>query len=692
MMSERRIKIIQVLIALWMLAIGAKLVYLQVYKHEWLSERAERQHFFKVELTADRGVILDREDNTLARSVKVKSLYAAPASVKNPNEIAARLSAILDIDRDVLLQRLRQTDKMMVALKRKLSDEEAARVEELQLTGLHFIKEMKRDYVNGATAAHVLGFVDFDEKGQSGIERSYEKTLSGQPGHLLLSVDVRKNPFDHDIEQFTPGANVKLTIDQRIQHAVESALARAVRQTNARAGTIVMMRPSTGEILALANYPTFDPNRVSESNDEQRRNRAVENAFEPGSIFKIVTYAAALEEGEIRPDSRIDCGGGVIRLPGRVIHDHPYGSLSVTQALAKSSNAAAIRVAQRLGNERLASYIEAFGFGRQTGVELPSETRGLLRPVSQWTPISIGAIPLGYEISVNAIQSVAAFATIANGGQRPQPFLVSKITAASGEVIEDRRPEMRRVVSQQTADSLKYMLEGVVIRGTGKRAQTGGYRAAGKTGTAEKLDPLTKRYSRTLHIASFAGFAPVENPEIACIVSLDEPKGARMGGDAAAPVFAQVVTEALQILGVPLEGNPDSDLMAKDIRRYDLLPEIVEETSSSLYADESDDEPPASTAANAQGAIASNTDADITMPDLSGRSLREAVAMTNSQGLKIKAIGDGIVSSQSPPPGTLVSPATMCIVKLSKKVNNVRQEAATESPPGPARRATAGMK
>ncbi|HEY7547038.1 MAG TPA: penicillin-binding transpeptidase domain-containing protein, partial [Blastocatellia bacterium] len=408
-------------------------------------------------------------------------------------------------------------------------------------------------------------------------------------------------------------------------------------------------------------------------------------------IFKIVTYAAALEEGEIHRNSIIDCGGGVIRLPGRVIHDHPYGLLTAAQALSKSSNSAAIRIAQRLGKERLASYIEAFGFARRTGIELPSESRGLLRPVSEWSAISIGAIPIGYEVSVNAIQAAAAFAAIANGGIWVQPHLVSRITRGSGEdvqLIDERKPETRRVVSRETADTLKEMLEGVVLQGTGKLAQLGGYRAAGKTGTAEKLNPKTGRYSKLLHVASFVGFAPVENPEIVCIVSIDEPQGARMGGDVAAPVFAKVVPEALQILGVPTEGNPESGLATGSFRRYEILPEIVADTNLPGEKDAEEESHP-SDAANDQRITASNHDDGVEVPDLAGRSLREAVAMLANCGLKIKAEGDGVVSSQSPPPGTLVAPDTVCLVRLSKRI---KVKAELQSGPDPPRRAAAGMK
>jgi cell division protein FtsI/penicillin-binding protein 2 len=665
---ETRLVVIQVLAIMWMAAVAGRLIYLQVGQHDWLRARAERQQQFEIPLSPKRGVILDRNASELARSVEVKSLYASPAEIKDkdPEAIAATLARTLDIDREDLHRRLTSTNLAAVAVKLKLSNEEVARVEALGLPGLHFVKEMKRFYVGGATAAHVIGFVNSEEVGKGGIERAYEKMIGGQGGRLLLDVDALKKSYGHEIEESVPGANVKLTIDMMIQHYVEKALADAVRASRARAGTIVITRPATGEILALASFPTFDPNKVSGSTEEQRRNRAVEVAFEPGSIFKIVPYSAAIEEGVIRPDTLIDCGGGQIRIADRVVRDGHYGVLTATQALAKSSNVAAIKIGQRLGNERLARYIEQFGFGKRTGIELPAESRGLFRPAKDWGPTTIGSIPMGHEIAVTALQAVAAFAAIANGGEYIAPYLVSEVTAASGEIVEKHAVEARRVISQETAAVLKKMLESVVIHGTGKRAQIGGYRAAGKTGTAQKIDEATGRYSNTRYVASFAGFAPADNPEIACIVSLDEPKGAYHGGDAAAPVFARVVADALHILGVPPEDDPGADLVAGDFHSFQLAPTSFERDA--VAEEETDSRPALEVAEESEGPeIASKRGASVVVPDLTGRGVREAVALCAARGLKIKATGEGLVTGQSPPPGTLVSEDAVCIVRLSKQ-------------------------
>ncbi len=672
--STRRLVIIQVAVMVWTLAIGVKLAWLQVHEHDWLLARAGRQQQFSVPLSPTRGLIYDCNGNELARSVKVNSLYASPAEITDPDMVADRLSRLLDVDRDALFKRL-TSSLVLVAVKRKLTDEESAKVEALKLPGLRFVPEMKRFYVSGASAAHVLGFVDMDEKGVGGLELTYDKMICGQEGKLLLDVDALKKSYDHEIEESIPGANINLTIDIMIQHYAEEALAREVRSSHARGGTIVVIRPATGEILALANYPTFDPNNVAESNDIQRRNRAVETAFEPGSIFKIVTYSAALEEKIITPDSKIDCQGGQIRIANRIVHDHPYGVLTAAQALAKSSNVAAIKLGLRLGNERLARYIDKFGFGRRTGIELPAESRGLYKDVSEWGPTSIGSIPMGHEVGVTALQAVAAFAAIANGGIWVQPHLVSQVSSASGEILQQYKGESHRVVSEATANALKEMLEGVVVRGTGRRAQISGYRAAGKTGTAQKVDPKTGRYSNVAHIASFAGFAPADNPEIACIVSIDEPQGAHHGGDVAAPVFAQVVSDALHTLGVPPEDDPQAQVAMSDFQVYDAPHAIFDGHASEEKP--SDKRPAIDIATNTtERADVSRLRNPVVVPDLTGKGLREAIALCASRGLDVEASGDGIITGQSPPPGTLVAEETTCHLRLSKRV------AKNERPPG----------
>jgi cell division protein FtsI/penicillin-binding protein 2 len=647
--NDRRIVVVLAILLVWGLVIGTKLVRLQVGDHQSLRERAERQQQFGLELSPTRGVIYDRNGQELARSAEVRSLYASPSQVGDPKATAHRLASLLDVDADALFKRL-TSSQILVAVKRKLSDREVRAVEELSLPGLRFVAEMKRFYMSGRTASHVLGFVDIDERGLGGVELSYDRIIRGSGGRLLIDVDALKHPYDHTVEDKVPGANVTLTIDTLIQHDAERALAQVVRSTNARGGMVVVIRPATGEILALANIPTFDPNRVSETSDEQRSNAAIEAAFEPGSIFKIVTYAAALEEGEITPSKRIDCGRGEITVAGRTIRDGHAGWLTASRALAKSSNVAAIKIGQQLGQARLARYIDKFGFGRRTGIELPAESRGILRDVTDWTGASLGAIPLGHEVGVTALQAAAAFACIANGGLWVKPYIVSRVSGSDGTIVSEHVPEARRVVSRNTTEDLKTMLEGVVINGTGKLAQVSGYRVAGKTGTAQKIDEATGRYSKSRHVASFAGFAPFDNPEVACIVSIDEPKGPHTGRDIAAPVFAQVVAGALQVLGIPPERSPRSRMPESEFRVYDIPRTIV-----AVPRD--------------YGSVDSTISVDrrVTVPELGGLGLRDALALCTRLGLIVKATGDGVIVQQSPPPGARAPAGTNCYLTLSRQ-------------------------
>jgi cell division protein FtsI/penicillin-binding protein 2 len=657
-------------------------VWLQVKDFSRLSARAERQQQATIPLTPMRGVIYDRNGYELARSSEVKSLYAYPNQIADANLTAAKLAKILDLDKAEVLKRLKSTDKVCLAIKRKLADAEVEQIEALNLQGLRFVNEMKRFYLNGSTAAHVLGFVDMEETGQGGVERYFEQTIRGKDGKMTLNLDALKKPYDHEIEKSVPGSNIHLTIDATIQHYAEKALAEGVRKSNAKGGTIVMMKPATGEILALASFPTFDPNDVSDSTDLQKRNRAIETAFEPGSIFKVVAYSAALEENLITADTPINCENGVITVRGQKIQDtRPHGTLTATQALAQSSNVAAIKIGQKLGNETLARYINLFGFGQRTKVELPAESRGILQNVKNWSP----TLPIGYGIGVTAVQAAAAFSCIANGGNWVQPHLVKNTTSAFGEIISEHQSESHKVISPETAATLKSMLEGVVLRGTAKAAQMEGYRAAGKTGTSKKANG-SAGYLDGKYFASFAGFAPVSNPEIVCIVSIDEPAGAYHGGDVAAPIFAQAVSHALQILGVAPENSSESSFIAGDVKTFEV-PQLTGERpapapmAASLSGDEKElQEVPTQTAESASKGSPNNATmnketphketpqgaGEILVPDLSGRGIREAVALCASRGLKIQASGEGIVSGQSPPPGTYVAKEALCRVRLEK--------------------------
>jgi len=662
--ADRRFVVVLICVVGWGLAVGGKLVKLQVREHDKLLERAEHQQQFNIDLSPMRGVIYDRSGHELARSALVKSLYAQPSKIVDPVAAADKLATVLDdIDRDALLKRLKSS-AVMVVVKRKLTREETAAIEKADIPGLRLINEMKRFYVNGAAASHAIGFVDIDERGMGGVELVYDKVVRGQGGKILLDVDAFKNPYDHSVEDAVPGAGLTLTLDTMLQQDAEKALAEAIRTTGAKGGAIVILRPATGEILAIANSPTFDANKLADSSDEQRSNRAIETAFEPGSIFKAITYAAALDEGLIKPSSLIDCGRGEIKIGDHVIHDGHAGVMTARDALAKSSNVAAIKMGEKLGKARLAKYIEKFGFGRRTGIELPGESRGLLRDYKEWEATSLGAIPMGHEIGVTAVQAVAAFAAIANGGEWVQPHLVSQIGSSSDEPPTDHKAERRRVISESTANSLKEMLEAVVIHGTGKLAGISGYRAAGKTGTAQKVDPATGRYSKTRYVSSFAGFAPVENPQIACIVSIDEPRGVHLAAAVAAPVFAKVVADALRTLGVQPAVAASNEIASNGGHIFD-----ISNTAGYPYLNSTSPAAAFDTAPAAAYQVSETRATELSaVPNLIGRGIREAADMCAARGIRLNVTGEGLVCLQSPDAGALIREGTVCYVTLSKRL------------------------
>ncbi len=503
----------------------------------------------------------------------------------------------------------------------------------------------------------MLGFVGLDNAGQAGIEQFYNQKISGEPGKLFLETDSRGRAYESFEAQSKPGQNVILTIDQMVQFRAEQALTAAVEQSRAKSGTAIVLDPRTGEILALANAPTFDPNSPGAAKSETRINQALEYDYEPGSTFKIVAYSAAIEKGLVKPDDKIDCQMGSITVAKRVIHDHhPFGVLTVAEALAKSSNVGAIKLALKVGDSSMYDFIKLYGFGARTGVELPGETAGLVRPLSRWQQSSIGSIAMGQEIAVTPLQVAAAFATVANGGVRVAPHLVREIRAANGATVYRPNPEQRRVISTDTASALKGMLEGVTLNGTARKAQLDGYTAAGKTGTAQKIDPRTRGYSATKYVASFVGFAPVQNPEVVIIVVIDEPAGSHHGGDVAAPVFREIAEQILPDLGIA----PDTQLKPTPqmIAQATQTPaEAAQARTEQQQEDSRRATLPQVASAGRDGEVVYTvaTRNAIVMPDLRGRSVRDVARTCSQLGLQIEARGEGRVWRQSPAAGAEVA-------------------------------------
>ena len=675
--STRRALLVAALIVLWMLAIGVRLVYLQVSQHDDLVERARRQQQETLPINSQRGVLLDRDQRELARSVDTDSIFIAPDEITELDGVRAtadNLATVLGLDSKSLLTRLQEaknSGRRFIWIARRLTPEQSEKIKELKMPGVHTRKEPKRYYPNGSLAAHILGFVGLDGVGLGGVEQTYDETVMGEPGKVFLERDSNGNAYESFEVPAKAGQSIVLTIDQSIQYRAEQSLANAIQQTRAKSGTAIVLDPRTGEILALANAPTFDPNSVETAKPEVRSNWALQNVYEPGSTFKIIAFSAAIEKGLFTPDARIDCQMGSITVAGRVIHDHhSFGTLTISEALAKSSNVAAIKLALRVGNESMYDYITRFGFGSRTGIELPGETPGLLRPVKRWQASSIGSIAIGQEIGITPLQMASAFGALANDGVRVAPHLVREIRTPSGITVYRSNPEQRRVIGAATAQSLRRMLEAVTVSGTAKLAQLNGYTAAGKTGTAQKVDPKTRTYSATKHVASFVGFAPVENPAVVIIVVIDEPAGAYHGGDVAAPVFRDIAELVLPNLGVA----PDTEIKATPGWIAQSTPGPQQAEANSEVAQTTVDEarratlPTVSRGGSGKGEVvyAVANHQGMLMPDLRGQSVRDVARACAQLGLQLEARGEGRVTRHSPAPGSEVEPGQMIFVDFER--------------------------
>jgi cell division protein FtsI (penicillin-binding protein 3) len=673
--SAGRALFVAAFIGFWMLIVCVRLVQLQFSQHEGLANRARQQQQNSIETSPQRGELLDRYERQLARSVQTVSLFLDPdgIDISTLDRNAKQLAQSLGLKYADLAKEFREAHsdkKRFVWIARRLDADYARKVTDQNLPGVHSQLEPKRYYPNGSLAAHVLGYVGLDGKGLGGVEQFYNAKISGEPGKLLVERDANGKPYESYEIASKAGQTVVLTIDQSIQYQAEQALLAAVQRTRAKSGSVIVLDPRSGEILALANAPTFDPNKVADAKPETRSNWALQNIYEPGSTFKIVAFSAALEKKLAKVDDRIDCQMGAITVAGRVVRDHAaFGTLTIAEALAKSSNVAAIKLGIRVGDPTMYDYIKRFGFGSRTGIELPGETAGLLRKVERWQPSSIGSIAIGQEIGVTPVQMVAAFGALANDGVRVAPHLIREVRNAEGVVVYRAQPEQRRVINAETAIAIRGMLEGVTLRGTAKQAQLDGYSAAGKTGTAQKIDPKTRAYSATKHVASFVGFAPVSNPQVAIIVVIDEPAGAYHGGDVAAPIFREVAEQILPTLGVmpDIETKSVPELIAKVNENPERAAKLREEQEQS----EQQRKATLPTVDNNGGragevVYAVATKKAMLMPDLRGRSVRDVARTCAQLGLQVEARGEGKVLKQSPSAGTEVSTGQLVYVDFGR--------------------------
>ena len=651
---KRRLAVATAGFVLWTGAIEARLVYLQVMRHADLAARAERQQMRTVTAPAKRGEILDRRGRVLAYSVDAESIYAVPSDIEQPQKAVAAICGALEDctskEREQLLERFGR-QRAFVYVRRQVMPEQARRVKALDLEGIGFMKENRRFYPNKELAAHVLGYVGIDSTGLHGIEATYDSLIKGKPGTVLVQTDARRHAFSRLEKPPTTGASLELTLDQYLQHIAERELRAGVHEFRASSGSAVIMDPYTGEILALANYPTFNPNAFRQASESARRNRAVQDLYEPGSTFKIVTAGAALEEKTIRSSDSIDVSAGSIRFGGRVIHDdHRYRVLSFEDVIVKSSNVGAIKVGLRLGPERLGLYINRFGFGRPISPDFPGESAGIVWDPSRLNDSALASVSMGYQVGVTPLQMVAAVSSVANGGELLEPRVVRAVIR-DGKRMPVPRKLLRRTVSAGTAAELTRIMEAVVDRGTATRAQLAGFTVAGKTGTAKKL--VNGSYlGHSNYNASFVGFVPSRKPVYSIVVLIDSPHAkSYYGGVVAAPVWQRIADAALRHKGVPPTLNTPPPVL---VARHEA-PHAVQ-TSLPL---------PRPAAIGPIGPV------DIRIPgvpDLRGMSARDAIRALARLGLTARLHGTGLVADQRPEPGTPLEGRTSCELWLDREL------------------------
>jgi cell division protein FtsI (penicillin-binding protein 3) len=648
---KRRLAITAGALLLWSGAIEGRLIYLQVFRNADLSARAERQQSRTLSSPAKRGEILDRRGHVLAYSVDAESIVAFPTEIADAPAAVKALCGALDCTREErqdLVERLARR-KAFAYVRRQVAPEQARRVAALQLEGVGFIKENRRYYPNKDLAAHLLGYVGVDNGGLGGIEATYDSLIKGKPGTVLIQTDAKRHAFSRVEKPPTAGATLELTIDEYLQHIVERELRAGVEANRADGGAALVMDPWTGEILALANWPTFNPNIYRQSREEARRNRAIQDLYEPGSTFKIVTASAALEQHVVTPDDLIDVRGGNIRFGTDVIHDtHDYGVLSFTNVIVKSSNVGAIKVGLKLGPERLSEYVRRFGFGRRASPDFPGETPGIVWDPSKLKDRALARVSMGYQVGITALQMATAASSVANGGELLQPRVVRAVIK-DGRRLPVPRKVVGRTINSGVAAELTTIMEKVVEEGTGKGARLPGYTIAGKTGTAAQI--VNGHYSTTDYNASFVGFAPSRKPMFTIIVVIDAPHAnGHTGGVAAAPVFQKIADAALRHYGVGPTLNAPPPLL---VTRREETPH----------------EQPTSGPADPQAVVAvgaSPSDSTV-VPELTGMSARDALRLLARLGVSTQLHGAGIVVDQRPSAGTAIESGLTATIWLGRQ-------------------------
>ncbi len=659
-----RLLTLQAALLVWALAVLARLFWLQVVDHGWLARRARLQQQHTVAVASRRGTIFDRNLTPLAMSLPVVSLYANPHQVAHPAGEAAQLAPILGLDRADLTRSL-ASDRGFVWVARQIPANQARAAAALHLPGIFSQPATRRFYPKGELAASVLGYVGLDGHGLGGLERQYDVQLSGRSGRAVIEVDARGHAYSQIERPPVEGENLVLTLDQNIQYIAQQELDRTVRKTHARDGVAIVENPRTGAILALADSPSFNPDDFAHTPPARLGDPAVSSPYEPGSVFKLVTLSAALQRGLITPDEMINCQMGSIVVGGRLIHDHAqFGIISVTDILKHSSDVGAIKIGLKLGDQEFYHYIRAYGFGERTGIGLPGESAGIVWPLRDWLPMSIGAVSMGQEVAVTPIQVVAMASSLANGGVYHAPrILLSRFRGPRPAQPPVFVPAPgRRIVSPMVANEMKQMMAQVVLGGTGRWAQLDGYTAGGKTGTAQKVDPGKHAYSKRNYVASFVGFAPINDPAIVCLVVIDSPRGGHEGGQVAGPVFKAIAERVLPYLGVP----HDVPLQVQPAPIRIAAADAVEE--SQPLGPPPAPAPPLALAPQPAGAevvVSTGAPAGIALPNFQGQSVRAVTALCQRLGLALALQGSGVAQAQSPAAGTRLRRGATVVVRFA---------------------------
>jgi cell division protein FtsI (penicillin-binding protein 3) len=661
-----RIALVILGIALWSLFILIRLTQLQIFEHVSFAQLATQRQQVRRAIHAPRGVLYDSHMNELATSVTVSAAVAEPRKIQNLPDAARKLASILKLDYQDLLNRMTDpAHKYFMFIKHRIDPKDESQIEALGISGISFVDESMRAYPNRELASHTLGFVNMNGDGSAGVELQYDKILKGEEGIYSFDVDAHRRSFRAKVDKPpVQGNSLVLSIDKSIQYVADRELAAGVVSAKARAGTAIVMESDTGRILALSNYPPFNCNNYNEYTADYWRNRAVSDIFEPGSTFKVVVAAEALEEGLTRPDEMIDCQMGTIFIGGHPFHDHKsYGLLSFSQILEFSSNVGAAKLGLRLGPQRLYKALSKFGFGIKSNIDLPGEVVGLVRDINQWSGLSIGAISFGQEIGVTSVQILNAINAIANGGYRVRPSIVDRIIDEKGDLVSVRPLERVRIMSPHTAEAVTNAFKGVVLNGTGRKAALQGYQAAGKTGTAQKI--VNGQYSKNKVVASFIGFAPVPKPRVTILVQLDEPTGVHYGGDVSAPIFKKIAQETMLLLRVP----PDQELPLPKLKPMiaansaeDFIPDatpIQQPLTTITQKSPTPEDQPRVISVQVEGSM-------VELPDFRGFSKRKVLNRCIDIGIHLQSNGSGIAVTQSPPPGIKIPEGGTCLVTFAR--------------------------